>query len=220
MAEYVEAIKKPFGDIKTLVIGTVIGIIPIVNFLLFGYGLMTMKKVLSGKKELVEWRFGSLVEMIVLLVKGFVVSIVYGIPSAIVLVLGLGSIFSSFVSAAQQGGDLNLVIMQALFSGAIYLILWFILLLLAAFLLPMALANWLKEDSLMAAFSFGTVFKKAFRLNYIIAFIVVILYSIVWCAIMFLTAVIPFLIFIVLGLVSYLLTVTTNTVYAEVFKEK
>ncbi|HLC36661.1 MAG TPA: hypothetical protein VJK05_03590 [archaeon] len=54
MAEYVEAIKKPFGDIKTLVIGTVIGIIPIVNFLLFGYGLMTMKKVLSGKKELVE----------------------------------------------------------------------------------------------------------------------------------------------------------------------
>ncbi len=41
MVDIVGGIKKPFSDIKTLIISTIIGAIPIVNFLLFGYALKT-----------------------------------------------------------------------------------------------------------------------------------------------------------------------------------
>ena len=55
--DYVEALKRPFLDTRSILIGTILGIIPVLNFTVIGYTLastgLTKEKV--GKEALPEW---------------------------------------------------------------------------------------------------------------------------------------------------------------------
>ena len=73
--DYVEALKRPFSDMKNLAIGSLLGIIPIVNFIVIGFTLLstglTEEKV--GRDTLPEWK-----DYVNLFMKGLV-SILIGI---------------------------------------------------------------------------------------------------------------------------------------------
>ena len=45
MVDYAKAIMKPFSNMTTLVIGMVIGAIPVLNLLVTGYGLKVGQKL-------------------------------------------------------------------------------------------------------------------------------------------------------------------------------
>ena len=49
MVDYVEAIKKPFSDLKTLAIGTILSAIPLVNLLASGFALKVAEDTIKGK---------------------------------------------------------------------------------------------------------------------------------------------------------------------------
>ena len=53
--DYGAAISRPFEDIKKLIIGCLLNIIPIVNFLAMGYVFDAAKMTLGKKKGLPEW---------------------------------------------------------------------------------------------------------------------------------------------------------------------
>lgn len=55
MVDYIENIKKPFSDVKTLIIGIILSIIPIVNLLVSGYVLKVAEDSIKGKKGLREF---------------------------------------------------------------------------------------------------------------------------------------------------------------------
>lgn len=68
--ETVDVLKKPFEDVGKLVIGSILGVIPIANFIVMGYGLENALK----PEELPEFRYG---EQFILGLKALVVGLVY-----------------------------------------------------------------------------------------------------------------------------------------------
>jgi hypothetical protein len=54
----IEGLKFPINDeewVKKVIIGGIISIIPIVNLVVYGYFVETMKYVINGKELLPEW---------------------------------------------------------------------------------------------------------------------------------------------------------------------
>ena len=71
-----------------------------------------------------------------------------------------------------------------------------------------------------AAFSIGEIIKKAFTGKYLISWIVAIVYSIVLMIIAGMISIIPIAgVFIGMGIMAYLGTVTNYTIFAETYKE-
>ncbi|MBE0523740.1 MAG: DUF4013 domain-containing protein, partial [Methanosarcinales archaeon] len=70
-----EAIKYPTTDdswIKKVIIGGILGIIPIVNLVVFGYYLKVIKENIEGKTGMPDWEdWGSL------FIKGIVMVVIY-----------------------------------------------------------------------------------------------------------------------------------------------
>ena len=58
MADYGELLKRPFTSVKALIIGTLLSILPIVNFFAVGFQARAGKLAIQGKKglpEFTEW---------------------------------------------------------------------------------------------------------------------------------------------------------------------
>ena len=55
--DYVKALKRPFLNTKSVLVGTLLGIIPVVNFTVIGYTLAStgLSKEQVGKDTLPEW---------------------------------------------------------------------------------------------------------------------------------------------------------------------
>ena len=56
MVDYMAAIKRPFQDLTTLVIGIIIGLIPIVQLLVTGFGLKCAQASLNNNPALPKWQ--------------------------------------------------------------------------------------------------------------------------------------------------------------------
>ena len=52
MVEYGKALKKPFEDWKKFLIGVLLNIIPIVNFIVSGYGILIAKSTMRKNHAL------------------------------------------------------------------------------------------------------------------------------------------------------------------------
>lgn len=82
-----DVLKKPFRDIKKLVIGSVLGAVPIVNFVLMGYGLEIASK---PKEELPDFNM----DQFTLGLKAAVVGLVYMLIPGFAAVAGVyGQVF-------------------------------------------------------------------------------------------------------------------------------
>ncbi|ACV24107.1 DUF4013 domain-containing protein [Methanocaldococcus fervens] len=153
-----EGLKFPTNDEKwasKLLIGGIFNIIPIVNFISFGYALETMKLVMWNKETLPEWEnFGSK------FVKGLVGAIIAIIYLIIPLIL-------MAVFIAMRSKVVNLLGM----------LIVFILIVIFGFMIPMALANYVAKDSFGAAFEFGEIINRIKSVfgEYLICYIVILI---------------------------------------------
>lgn len=119
--------------------------------------------------------FDEWVELLVDGLKSLVVQLVYGlIPAALAfvgsIVVGLGAFVVTEGSQASTGVGTGI----SLIAAPIFLLV-FLLGLLAAYLTPVAIANFARENDLMAAFDFGTVREVATSRAYFVA----VLYALV-----------------------------------------
>ncbi len=231
MVNYVEAMKKPFSDLKTLGIGAVIGAIPLVNMLVSGYGAKTAEDVLSKKNKLRVWAVADLGEYIIKLIMMLIIQIGYMIIPAIIIAIGFGSaLLTALPIIMSNPSDMTTImnsILPSLAVGAPIITIGAILLLVAAFLLPMAIMKWLKKDKLGAAFSIGSVVKNALTMDYIVSLIVIFVYAIVLSIVAMIIGMIlliipvvgPILMMVVSGGIMFTLTTTQYTILAQVVKD-
>ena len=220
MVDYMGAIKKPFEDLTTLVIGIVIGIIPIVQLLNTGYGVLTAKKVLAGDKKLMAWDFGKIVDMIIAIIMVIIIVIVYSIPGTALALLGLAGAIG--ILLANVANPLNAIgaIGTAIAAGGLFLLLAGLIWLVAILLLPMAIMNYAQKNSITAAFDLGTILKKTARVNYLVSLIVLVIYTIILSIVAGIISLIPAVgALIAAGVLSFLLTVTGYSIMAETYSE-
>lgn len=220
MVDFVEAIKRPFTDIKALIIGAVLALLGvftlgILMLPVMGYGLRTAKNTLNNNPALPKWdKWGDL------FVKGIValiVSIVYMLPALIVIGLGIAGTIASIQTAALAGmvtpEAIMQLIMPALAANALIFLVGILLALIAAFLLPMALVLYVKEESFGAAFRVGEVIRKVLTGKYIVAWIVVVVYSAI------VSSILGFVPLIGSAVAMFMVTVTEYTVFAQAYRE-
>ncbi len=225
MVDYLDNIKKPFSDVKTLLIGTILLIIPIVNLLVSGYVLKVAEDTIKGKNKLREFAISDIVEYIVKFVFSAIIGIVYMIVPLVIIGIGVGGAFVSMLSDPLALADpmaATELIMNSLAAGGIFIAIGAILMLIAAILLPMAIMKWLKAGSLGAAFNIADVAKNALTANYLITLVVAIVYSIVVsivaaliAGLLAITVVLPL---IVMAFAGFITNVAVMSMYAQTVK--
>jgi len=179
--DYASAFKKPFTDIKKLIIGILLSIVPIVNFFATGFMMETAKMEMKKKKMLPEWTAWG--DLFVKGILAFVISILYALPMIII---------GAFVAWPLLKGAISSGVTPMAFGtgmgGGIVAVL--LLGLLIAYIAPSALLHYVKDGKFGAAFQFGSVFKKAFKKEYFFAWAIAMLYSLI---IGFILSYIPFI---------------------------
>jgi len=225
--DYEEAIKKPFTDIAKLIIGIVLSIIPIIHWLAKGFILESsgLGKTKPSKK-MPEWKDWGYLFM-----KGLtsdVILLIYAIPAILVFFLGAGIAIGSltqnaFTSPGLMGKELETasqVISQnwylalpTLMQIAPIMILGFILFLIALYLTPIAVLNYLNTKKFSEAFNFSKITKKAFTGNYFINWLIVLIITAIVTLIL---SIIPWfgtqIAFFIAGVIGY-------SIYGQVFKK-
>ncbi len=204
MVEYEKAIKRPFQDIKKLLIGAILSIIPIVNLIASGYIIKAAKGTMDKKDDLPEWEDWGNLFMTGLVVA--VIGVIYMIPGLAAFLLSLGVVLFSTVPEAAT-------ISSIVAAGGISLILALILIPLAMLVAPMAIMRYVDKGNFSAAFGLGDILRKVFTGKYIVAWIIVLVYSIMVFGItMWIPVVGP-------AIGSFIAGVTSMTVFAEVYSE-
>ena len=212
MVNYGEAFRMPFTDLKKLLIGIVLQLIPIVNFISFGYQLECAKSAMEKKFELPEWK--KWLNLFVKGIIGFVISIIYMIPAIIILLLVAASLFSVLTSGL-VGGMGRMSAVSGMFSTlGITAIIVFILLLISIYIIPSALMAYVKNGNFTSAFKFGEVFKKALNLNYFLIWIVAMLYYLILSGVL---SIIPY---IGTSIGAFIAGVTSMSLFGELYSEK
>lgn len=203
MVNYGEAIKRPFSDLKKLLIGIVLSWIPIVNFISVGYILENSKTAMKKKYELSEWKnWGDLFVKGLLMV---VISLIYMIPALIVFFLTIGA---AVINGIVTGGNplSSLAVISTLGIG---LVVFAILAIIASYIIPSAVLNYINKNKFAAGFALSEITKKAFRGEYFAAWLIGGLYTV---AIAFVLSWIPW---IGAGIASFITSMTFYTMVAE-----
>ncbi len=207
MVDYKEAFKRPFTNVLKLIIGIILSIIPIVNFIATGYHLECAKTAFTKKFRLPDWKnFGKL------FLNGFlavVISLIYLIPVIIILLIFGISIMKDWF----QGGltsPTQLINILADFRGIIFV--GFLLFILAAYIIPMALVGFIEDGKFGDAFS-KSIFKKAFTGKYFVVWILMGLYTII------LGLILGFIPFVGGSIAGFITSLTSFTAIGEVYKK-
>jgi len=236
MVNYEEAIKKPFTDIGRLILGIVLSLIPIVNWIAQGF-ILESSGVGKTKpsKNMPEWK--DLGDYFIKGFLSFVITFIYMLPAiilfisiagyaAVSLMAAFGGVMpEGFISAMAAGnlprGEIAqffsqnwMLALPTLVNLAPLILLGLFLLLVAIYLSPIAILNYLKNKKFGKAFEFSFVFKKAFTIKY---FIVWILAGVIGLVLKTILSFIPWIgaaiTFFITGVIAY-------SLYGQVFREK
>jgi hypothetical protein len=235
MVDYLEALKRPFSDLNKLIIGLILGSIPIVNLTVRGYTLVstgfTKEKV--EKTSLPEWR-----NYRDLFMKGLVAAIIsflLFLPSSFVAFGAFGTVASS-PALNQILGGISPDTWNRLFAGEIsdievedwfsqnwtqfipiflsatpFIILGIVLSLIASYIMPVVILSWLKADNFSSGFSWNVI-KKAFTADYLVSWIAVGIVGLV------VGAVLGWIPLLGSGITMYVTGVFSYTVFAEIYE--
>ncbi len=199
MADFETAFKKPVRDLKKLVIGCLLNIIPIVNLFATGYLLKVAKMTMMRKNDLPEWQdWGDL------FVKGLlavVIGLLYAIPLLVVAFVALGSTIFAIITM----GELNV----SGFSIALLLVLF----ILTTIVAPSAIMNFVSGEKFGSAFEFQVVLRKAFTKDFLLAWFVSMMYTLL---LGFLFSFIPM---VGPAISGFVVGVTSFTLFAENYKK-
>ncbi len=176
MVDYGGAFKKPFQDITKLIIGIVLMIIPIVNFISMGYFIEVTKKTLNKDNNLPEWaNWGQL------FIQGLVtavIGLIYFIPALILLMVAAAPLIGVIVSSATTGADPTAALGGAIAGAGVLFFLAALLVLVTIFVVPMAIVFYAR-GGFSAAFKVGEILKACLTGNYIISWIIVMIVSLI-----------------------------------------
>jgi hypothetical protein len=236
MVNYEESFKKPFTDLTKLVIGIVLSFIPIIHWIARGFTIETSglgKSKPSAKMP--EWKnFGHL------FVRGLLADIIffiYTLPAIIIFAVGIGitiaSVFSSvagsflptdFFQAIRMGqfqdGTMRQMMMQnwpmmlpGILTAVPLFLLALLLLLIASYVSPIAILNYVKTNKFSEAFNFSFVCKKVCNGKYFMVWlIVVILTAIISAILSYIPVVGKAAAFFIIGVIAF-------TLYGQIFRE-
>lgn len=239
MVNYEEALKKPFSDIGKLVLGIILSVVPIVNWIAQGY---VIENSGLGKnkpsKKMPEWN--NLGDYFIKGLLSYIVIFIYALPAIIIFSAAIGyaaaSLTTTYMGVVPEGfmsemmvGSLTredvsqlaqlisqkwMLAMPALITIAPVVILGLILLAFAVYLSPVAVLNYLKNKKFGKAFDFNFVVSKAFTPSYFIVWIIGGVVALVLKTILsFIPLVGSAAAFFVSGLIVY-------NLYGQVFREK
>lgn len=236
MVNYEESFKKPFTDLIKLLIGIILSVIPIVNWISQGF-ILECSGVGKTKpsKNMPEWK--DIWDYFVKGLLSYIIAIIYAIPAIIVFGIAVGfaagSLMTTFMGVMPEGFASSMMANQAS-SGAIgqmlsqnwmlalptiitvapLILLGLLLLLIAVYLSPIAILNYLKNKKFSKAFDFNFVTGKAFKVNYFIIWLVTGVIALVLKAIL---SFIPFagsaIAFFISGVIAY-------SLFGQYFREK
>ncbi len=207
--DIVENIKYPTTDsewIKKILIGGILLIIPIINFIIGGYYIKTLRGSIEGKPGLPEWDdWGDL------FVKGLMVAIIGFIYSLIPLIVLFVSIGGA-ITAAISSGDFSAASISAIVGGSLFSV---VLMLIVCLVLPMALSIYAKEDSIGAAFRIGEILSriKSVPGDYIIT--IIVLYALLF--IVNLVAAIPIIGWVIIIFANFYIALVASKMFGEVY---
>lgn len=217
MVDYATAIKRPYTDLKSLVIGFIVSIVPLVNLLNTGFALVSAKNTMNGKAEVADW-MSQIVEIVKKSLGVLIIGFVYMLIPLIIIFVGAGSIITTIIASA-AGGMTQQQMMAALTTGGPIMAVGGLLAVIAVYILPSAMMAYI-STGFGSAFSVGTVFKKAFKIKYLIAWLISLVIGFVYVLVGAILIAIPVLGWIILsGLTSYCLSITMYTIFAETYKE-
>jgi len=232
--DYVKALKRPFLNTKSVLVGTLLGIIPVVNFTVIGYTLAStgLSKEKVGKDTLPEWN-----DYVELFKKGLVsvlIGVILFLPAALVLFGTIGSVILSPAMSMILGGlpiqscedliagQIPDTVMESwlaqnwtefiplLTNAAPFIILAVILGLAALYIMPAAILGWLKEDNISAAFSIKTL-NATMTLDYLVNWLIV------GYLIGLVNSLFSWIPVLGVGITMYVSGVFSYTVYSELF---
>jgi hypothetical protein len=194
MVKYEDSIKKPFTDISKLIIGIIVSSIPLINWIAKGFIIESsgMGKTKPSKK-MPKWGDWSS-----LFFKGFAayaITFIYAIPAILVFLVAIAIAALSFYTGAgtlmQEGlvssimtGELSSGIIRQIISENLYavlpaiiavlpiILLWAALLLIAMYLTPVAVLNYLQNGKFSKAFDIEYIVKKSLTGKYLGVWIV------------------------------------------------
>jgi len=209
MINYSIGLKRPFQDLKKLLIGIIISIIPIVNLIAVGYSLRAANTVLKKKADykLPEWN--QFWDLFVKGISGAVIGILYALPALIIFIAIIGTAITDMISTNMLSTSDAFIQLFASNAGAIIIAL--ILMIIAGVLTPLAVLNYVKYNKFSAAFNFKEVFSKI-NFNYIITFVLVAIYTGI------LTYILAYIPYIGTGIAYFIGMITMYTWYAEAYK--
>ena len=208
---YMDAIKRPFTNIKNLVIGIIIMAIPIVNFLGIGYVLNCASTSMRRKYALPEW--GDWWNLFVRGIVTLVIAIIYMIPIFLVGLLLLGPAFITAITAYSEAGSIAAALtgLTALGMG---LIVTAIVAVIISVFTSGAMMNFVSKNyKFSAAFEFSKIAKKAFTGTFFAAW----LFSIVYAVIVMI--VLGFIPIVGIFIANFVVAVTVYTILGEAFKK-
>lgn len=207
--DIIESVKFPSTDVgwvKKILIGGILLIIPIINFIIGGYYIKTLRGSIEGKPGLPEWDdWGDL------FIKGLMVAIIgfiYMLIPLIVLFVSIGGA----VTAAISSGDFSAASISAIVGGSIFSV---VLMLIVCLVLPMALSIYAKEDSIGAAFRIGEILSriKSVPGDYIIS--IIVLYALLFIVNLFAT--IPIIGWVIVIFANFYITLVASKMFGEVY---
>lgn len=171
-----EALSYPRDDedpVRPFLIGSVLVLLSFVIGLtiipLYGYLLRVLDAGRTGARGLPE--FDDWEELIIDGLKMFVLNLLYtGIPAVILsAVLGITFFFVAVGGVVGRGNDGGTLVLVFLLVGGLVSLLAFVLVLVAAVMLPAALARMRVEDDFRAALDVRAVFRVAKTGEYLVA---------------------------------------------------
>jgi hypothetical protein len=235
VVNYEESIKKSFTDFGKLIIGIILSIIPIVNWIAQGF-IIESSGIGKNKpsKNMPEWK--NISDYFIKGLLSYVIILIYSIPAILVLSVSIGYLVGSLIPAFT--GILPAGFMSSVMTGQIareeirqlvsqnwmlilptiirvfpLILLGLFLLLVATYLSPIAILNYLKNRKFGKAFDLKSVAKKAFTGQYFIAWIVAGLITIVLRTILaFIPFVGPAIAYFVSGVIAY-------SLFGQVYRE-
>ncbi len=222
MVDYASAIKKPFEDMQTLLLGIIIGLVPFLNIFISGYSMGVGRNTLKGNNKMPKWDPNELVQYIKDIIIGFVISLVYQIPAIIVGLVGAAATITVVFDAVMQGNQEALItgIIGALAAGGLFFTAAIILAVIGGALSLMGVMYYLKTGSIMSAFNIGGCVKKVLTVPFWSTVVVTFIYGFVLGVIATILSIVPIIGSLVgMGLATFLLATTSNTMFAQVFKE-
>jgi hypothetical protein len=230
MVDYIGALKRPFSDLDKALVGIVLSIIPIVNLMVLGYALVASK----DNKKLPEWK--NIGDLFIKGIIAMVIGVLLFLPAIALISVGtvtlllspslmpiMESVYSTVWNSALSGGQFNTAMAQIIYGNwnlisslfvlvAPFFVIAGLVALMAGYVMPMALLEWINTKKAGSAFS-GKVLRKAFTGEYLVNWFVVMVLSVI---IGFFLGFIPFL---GAGLTLYVTQVFSYTVLGEVYRK-